>query len=459
MIDFFLACIAYWCALVLSIYFLPGRILRYLASWSILFIYLLTLCALHSGLESCQRLFLTTIGLLLTIKASVLLQRTREQIRSFSRSGLALYLSIWPGIDPQPLKARQDFAGDCATRFVRGYLCFLAGLLGCLVIAILEPQLGSDLTGWAGICAIGLTIHFGYADVLSSLLQMAGWKVRPLFDQPLLSITVREFWSKRWNTAFVEMNKILFLPLVKSLVRNKYLALACVFFISGFLHEMAINYSSRGSCGGPSLYFLLQAVVLLIEDKRAGKGVSPYLLRAMTWLCIVLPLPLLFTQAFRSEFVTPLFHHFHEQIVGHEVRWYFSLALWIAAVGNFCAIAAGIQLPFRLNWREELACLSNFNRKIFINYYFYIGLMVLTWGSLTIVLHDDMLRGDRTSMILTGVIAVFWTVRLIVDLFYFKHSDWPKGVQFVIGHALLTTLFVFLSFSYLGLIVWQAFRA
>jgi len=43
----------------------------------------------------------------------------------------------------------------------------------------------------------------------------------------------------------------------------------------------------------------------------------------------------------------------------------------------------------------------------------------------------------------------------LIDAFYFSHKDWPKGKMFAVGHFLLTSLFLFLAISYLGLFVWQ----
>ena len=42
-----------------------------------------------------------------------------------------------------------------------------------------------------------------------------------------------------------------------------------------------------------------------------------------------------------------------------------------------------------------------------------------------------------------------------MDTFYFSHEDWPKGLPFVVGHILLTSLFFVLAASYLGLVVWH----
>jgi hypothetical protein len=82
-------------------------------------------------------------------------------------------------------------------------------------------------------------------------------------------------------------------------------------------------------------------------------------------------------------------------------------------------------------------------------------LTIIAFGTLTLALHDELLRGDRAAMGLACFIAIYWTARILVDAFYFSHEDWPKGRQFIIGHILLTSLFVALALSFWALIVWQ----
>src|SRR5436190_18187034 len=41
-----------------------------------------------------------------------------------------------------------------------------------------------------------------------------------------------------------------------------------------------------------------------------------------------------------------------------------SLALWLAGAGHFCLLIASFQVPFRLGWKEDLAKLTPFNRKL-----------------------------------------------------------------------------------------------
>ena len=71
------------------------------------------------------------------------------------------------------------------------------------------------------------------------------------------------------------------------------------------------------------------------------------------------------------------------------------------------------------------------------------------------VTRQILLRGDRAALGLTCFIATYWTARILVDAFYFSSDDWPKGSLFVIGHILLTSLFVALACSYWGLFVWN----
>ena len=79
----------------------------------------------------------------------------------------------------------------------------------------------------------------------------------------------------------------------------------------------------------------------------------------------------------------------------------------------------------------------------------------MLFGTLTLVLHTELLRGDRAALGLACFIGIYWTTRILVDAIYFAHADWPKGTEFVIRHGLLTLLFSVLAASYLGLFVWH----
>jgi alginate O-acetyltransferase complex protein AlgI len=127
---------------------------------------------------------------------------------------------------------------------------------------------------------------------------------------------------------------------------------------------------------------------------------------------------------------------------------YLSIALWLAGIGHFCILFASFQVPGRLGWKEDLPKLTPFNRKLMWVYAGTTLQTIIAFGILTLFLHDQFLNGDRAAIALAVFIAIFWTTRILVDFLYFEHSDWPQGIQFVVGHILLTALFFALALTY-----------
>ena len=66
-----------------------------------------------------------------------------------------------------------------------------------------------------------------------------------------------------------------------------------------------------------------------------------------------------------------------------------------------------------------------------------------------------MLRGDRAALGLAAFIALFWTARILIDFFYFGHDDWPKNRLFVVGHMMLTALFLALAATIWATLIWH----
>ena len=132
-----------------------------------------------------------------------------------------------------------------------------------------------------------------------------------------------------------------------------------------------------------------------------------------------------------------------------------STALWLAAIGHFCVLIASMQVPRQLHWETDLAKLEPFNRKLMWTYGAFAVFTIIAFGVMTFVLHGEMLRGDRAALILALFIGAYWLLRILVDFFYYSHEDWPKGKRFVVGHLLLTSLFVFLSASYFTVAIWN----
>ena len=55
---------------------------------------------------------------------------------------------------------------------------------------------------------LSLVVHFGVLTFAAALLQGLGFRARVLFDAPLTSRSLQEFWAQRWNRGFAEMTAL-----------------------------------------------------------------------------------------------------------------------------------------------------------------------------------------------------------------------------------------------------------
>jgi hypothetical protein len=142
-----------------------------------------------------------------------------------------------------------------------------------------------------------------------------------------------------------------------------------------------------------------------------------------------------------------------------NIEQWLSLALWITGAGHFCVLIASFQVPHRLKWKEDLAKLATFNRKLMWVYGGFTVYTVAAFGVMTLALHGELMRGERAARVLACFIGFYWLLRIVVDFVYYSHADWPKGMAFRLGHVLLTSLFVFLCGSYWALTLWHCMKS
>jgi hypothetical protein len=389
-----------------------------------------------------EKLGLATVGLLFLFKLCILIKRPT------AGPGLAWYLTIWPGMDPAPFAERAEPRDEAGPRFIRGLVAFVGGMATLLAITISVPFIPEPWLGWLGFGALLVTIHAGLSSILNGLMWLMGYRTSALFENPLASRSLRDFWTKRWNLAFVEMDRILFMPWLIRVLGLRW-AVFGAFMVSGLLHEMAISYPSGAGWGLPMLYFVIQGFLVLLESRLKLQS------RVLTWVGILAPFPLLFHGPFRSTFIVTLFEDLHRLVTSMPLEWYVDKGLWILGGLQLLVLIASFQVPGRLNWREDLKSLTSFNRKLMWTQGVFIVATIVAFAVLTLTLHNEMMRGDRAALAVAGFAATFWGMRILVDLVVYRHSDWPKGPQFVIGHALLNCLFGLLVAGYGGLLVWH----
>ena len=246
------------------------------------------------ALSAPWRLALASVVLYGAFKFAAIMKQ-REVWPDISLEGWCWYLTVWPGMDLTRFR-RTEPAAD-RRWLVRG----IAGMTtGATLLAIaVWFDVGSFVGGWLTLVALLALVHFGWADVLSWTLRRRGFRVRRLFNRPERSRTLNDFWTRRWNVAFVEMDLVLFMPRLRRIAGP--LAPLLMLLLSGILHELAISYPAGRGWGLPLAYFALHGAAMQVERTPWFRHRSR---RFTTWLTrtlVLAPIALVFHRPFRDQ--------------------------------------------------------------------------------------------------------------------------------------------------------------
>lgn len=166
------------------------------------------------------------------------------------------------------------------------------GLCGSWIVARLE---------WQNIILmflpLSLGFHFGVLRILKGTLRISGFPARTLFQNPLETHGIADFWSRRWNIGYSQMMQRLVGRPIES-IAGKSAGVMAVFFMSGLLHEVAITLPVMSGFGLPTFYFTLHGVLTLLEKKwNRPLGKIP------TLICVILPMGCLFPEKFQIQII------------------------------------------------------------------------------------------------------------------------------------------------------------
>jgi hypothetical protein len=127
--------------------------------------------------------------------------------------------------------------------------------------------------------------------------------------------------------------------------------------------------------------------------------------------------------------------------------------LFLAGIGQLSVLIASALVPFRLNWKEELASLSRLHWQMYWVYGGYVVLSIVAFGLICVFNSTELARGSQLARCFCGYVAVFWGVRVSLQpiLAVKEHlTTWWLHL----GYHTLTLLFL----SFTGLFAWAALR-
>ncbi len=216
-----------------------------------------------------------------------------------------IYLLLWPGMDARSFL----FSTPPPVPSTRAWM--LAGLktaFGAVLLWGAARWMGGGLlAGWTGMVGIIFLLHFGSFELMALLWQGQGINAQPLMHAPILSASLGEFWSRRWNSGFRDLVFGLWFARIKRRLGARTATLL-IFVVSGLIHDLVISLPAGGGYGLPTTYFTLQGAGLLAEHARGSalsrwRGRWPG--RAWTWLVVAGPAFWLFHPLFVRRVILP----------------------------------------------------------------------------------------------------------------------------------------------------------
>lgn len=124
------------------------------------------------------------------------------------------------------------------------------------------------------------------------------------------------------------------------------------------------------------------------------------------------------------------------------------LLLRLAGLIQFAILSASALTPRVLDWRTNLAPLDPFIRRLFWTYGAFIVLVIVSFGTLTLLDARAMAAGEPVARSLAAFIGIFWLARLLVQLFVFDCRAFLTTRLLKAGYHCLTLAFVSLTLIY-----------
>ena len=122
----------------------------------------------------------------------------------------------------------------------------------------------------------------------------------------------------------------------------------------------------------------------------------------------------------------------------------------IGGVCHFGILTASATLPFVLNWRKSLALLSKIERQLVLAWASFIVLVIIGFGTLSLVHADALAGGSQLARAVCGFIAFFWCFRLAWQFFVYDVRDVIEASTrwLWLGYHGLTIVFAYFAVVY-----------
>lgn len=281
-------------------------------AWLLLLISVATIWFISGGMHPVVKMLtiITTAFISMKVIATTESYKGKPTMVTFRQ--WLVFVVGWAGMRAQPFEsfggAAVPGAWDMIKFGIRRLLAgaMLIGLAHAIVSGSFNPTIVYITVSALLLVSFSLVLHFGLLSISAGILRLSGVHAYYLFNRPATSVSLTEFWGKRWNVAFIEMTTITLLRPLRHRLGNAA-ALLIAFLFSGLLHELALSVPVNKGFGLPLLYFFIQGLMVLLEKRLAFSGSrflqNRMIARIWVFFWLVVPIPLLFHKAFLQEVI------------------------------------------------------------------------------------------------------------------------------------------------------------
>ncbi len=127
---------------------------------------------------------------------------------------------------------------------------------------------------------------------------------------------------------------------------------------------------------------------------------------------------------------------------------------WLIIIGAIGQMFTAVIYPYIrhvvFDWYNDIKKLKPLNQEIAKTYGRYIQGLNFSFGLISIVFTTELKNQTGLAVALTGLIAAYWTGKVITQFSYYPMYEIPNKFIFKVGEVLMNTLFI--TFS--GIFIW-----
>ena len=130
---------------------------------------------------------------------------------------------------------------------------------------------------------------------------------------------------------------------------------------------------------------------------------------------------------------------------------------WLIILGGLGMIFTAVIYPYIrhrvFDWYNDIKKLRPLNQEIAKTYGRYIQGLNFSFGLISILFATDLKNNTSLGVALTGLIAAYWTGKVITQFAYYPMYNIPKKKMFKVGEVLMNTMFISFSLIFVLLFV------